>query len=245
MALHFLQAGANPPVLPNLLAENPYVFHPSRALTALSFDDVLSGELVSRNVSTLGELFVGFLAYFSQEFDFKSQSISVREARAVAKTTPIEFSKQIYIEEPYNLKNVARAVKKESEPYIKKVIEESYAAICRSKELEPVLTLNVTKATKATMVKESAADSRISGGSPTEARRNVPVRQCGTGNAGLDYKSNSEHIFFEPVYSCPYHIRRSQPRRTFQNCTNWRTKRASPSSLTSSANPALLTRRYS
>ena len=143
MALHYLQVGVSPPVLPNLIAENPNVFHPRRALVSLSFHDELRGEFTSANESTVGELFVGFLAYYSREFRYDFCGISVREARIVPKRTSKEFSKLIFIEEPYNLDNVARAVRKQYEPYIKKVIDESHSVITQAKILESVLSFNV------------------------------------------------------------------------------------------------------
>jgi len=136
MMLHFLQVGVRPPVLPNLIRENPDVFHPRRSLQSLSFHDPINGNFISLNKSTVGELFVGFLTYFSKQFDYGYTGISVREARAVAKRTDREFSKWIYIEEPYNMDNVARAVRKNYERYIKQVFDRSYFVIHESKDLE-------------------------------------------------------------------------------------------------------------
>jgi len=154
--LHYLQVGVKPPVLPNLISENTDVFHPRRPLQSLSFYDHIRGDFSSSNDSTVGELFVGFLTYYSKEFRYDYLGISVREARAVAKRTAKEFSKWIFIEEPYNLDNVARAVRKNLEPYIKRVIDDSYDVICETKDLESLLTFKVDMYAKPTNAPTSA-----------------------------------------------------------------------------------------
>ena len=64
--------------------------------------------------------------------------IGIRDARAIQKRTSKEFTKWLYIEEPYNMDNVARAVRKNLEPYIKRVIDQSYAVISKAKDLDSI-----------------------------------------------------------------------------------------------------------
>ena len=78
-----------------------------------------------------------------QHFRYDFMGISVKEARAVAKRTSKEFSKWIYIEEPYNMDNVARAVRKNFEPYIKRVIDQSFSIISQSKDLDSILNFSL------------------------------------------------------------------------------------------------------
>merc|ERR1712136_394724 len=144
MALHFLQCGVQPPVLPNLIKDNPDVFHGRRPLQSLSFFDPVKGlEPPSSNDATVGELFVGFLAFYARDFQYSHYGISVREATPIPKRTDREFSKFIFIEEPYNGDNVARAVRKVLEPYIKQVIDRSYEFILDSKTFESVFDLKL------------------------------------------------------------------------------------------------------
>lgn len=143
MTIHYLQCGVKPAILPNLIAENPEVFHPRRPLQSLSFYDKISGNFRSDNIQSVGELFVGFLTYYSEQFNYEYTGISLREARAIPKRTSKEFSKWLFIEEPYNLDNVGRAVQKRNEVYIKKVIDASKAIITHSKDLESAMSFDV------------------------------------------------------------------------------------------------------
>lgn len=188
MMLHYLQVGVKPPVLPNLIAENPEVFHPRRMLQSLSFHDPIKGEFVSSNKSTVGELFVGFLSYFSKTFAYDYNGISIRESRAVAKRTDKEFSKWIFIEEPYNLDNVARAVRRHLERYIKRVIDASHDIIKESKDLESILAFKLDEnddgkryststgaSTGASSSSASATTSPAAGGPPKKLMESAAV----------------------------------------------------------------------
>jgi len=191
MALHYLQVGVKPPVLPNLIADNPDVFHPRRALITLSFNDEIRGNFVSTNKSTVGELFIGFLTYYSKEFRYDYLGISVREARAVAKRTAKEFSKYIFVEEPYNLDNVARAVRKQYEPYIKKVIDESYSVIMEAKDLDSVLTFNVDIFDKAPVTNPA----------PPKPGNNADTAKSSAGESSSSTKTSPEETQAESARS--------------------------------------------
>lgn len=115
MTIYFLQI-SDPPVLPILQELRPDKFNVKADIRTLRLnDDAVIWS--SSNNQTLGELFAGFIEFYSN-FDFESKVISVRMGKVIPKNalpsqaldsdhTPWKF---ILIEEPFDLTNTARAV---------------------------------------------------------------------------------------------------------------------------------------
>ncbi|CAL1615965.1 unnamed protein product [Knipowitschia caucasica] len=140
MALNYLQL-VKPPVLPSLQKDHPTYFD-----SCLDLDMVPDGSqrvpcYRSKNKSSLGELFLGFLEYYALTFRWDSQIISVREGRTLPKTSGW-MGKFINVEEPFEGHNVARAVYEASKfEIIKKKIVESYHILKGKKDLTSLLPL--------------------------------------------------------------------------------------------------------
>lgn len=75
----------------------------------------------SQNFMTLGELFIGFLDYYSYQFNYASDAVSVRLGHTIPKTVTQRFKSEscdnafghwryLCIEEPFNRTNTARSV---------------------------------------------------------------------------------------------------------------------------------------
>ncbi|CAL4066339.1 unnamed protein product, partial [Meganyctiphanes norvegica] len=77
MVIHFLQAGMDPPVLPCLQKSFPDKFRARSHITSIPVGERLP-EFTSNNKDTLGELFLGFLNYYANQFTFIENTISVR-----------------------------------------------------------------------------------------------------------------------------------------------------------------------
>ncbi|CAI9545777.1 unnamed protein product, partial [Staurois parvus] len=110
MVLHYLQTLPEP-VLPSLQKDYPECFNPSMQLHLVHLAPRHIPKYQSKNSTSLGDLFVGFLKYFATEFDWTDKIISVREGKAVQRTDGIEWRhKYICVEEPFDRTNTARAV---------------------------------------------------------------------------------------------------------------------------------------
>ncbi|OON17070.1 PAP/25A associated domain protein, partial [Opisthorchis viverrini] len=122
MLIHYLQAGCTPPILPNLQAKYPKVFNYARPLCELDMRLELPwGELRSNNPASLAELFVGFIQYYTNEFDFTRWAVSVRHGAplpidvAIRRLPPHEQahtarSFKVFVEEPFCQSNAARSL---------------------------------------------------------------------------------------------------------------------------------------
>uniref|UniRef100_A0A8D0AZF8 polynucleotide adenylyltransferase n=1 Tax=Salvator merianae TaxID=96440 RepID=A0A8D0AZF8_SALMN len=110
MVLHYLQTLPEP-VLPSLQKSYPVSFDPAMQLHFVHQAPSNIPPYISKNNSTLGDLLLGFLKYYATEFDWSSQMISVREAKAIPRPHGIEWTnKFICVEEPFDRTNTARAV---------------------------------------------------------------------------------------------------------------------------------------
>uniref|UniRef100_A0A8C6VW35 polynucleotide adenylyltransferase n=1 Tax=Nothobranchius furzeri TaxID=105023 RepID=A0A8C6VW35_NOTFU len=126
MVLHYLQI-LNEPVLPSLQRDHP--------VKSSSYVPSYS----SRNESSLGELFLGFLRYYSTQFRWSELVISVREATTFLKSKSWG-NKFICVEEPFDGKNVARAVYEKAKfKAIKAQFAESYRNLFAKMDLNSVL----------------------------------------------------------------------------------------------------------
>ncbi|CAF0811092.1 unnamed protein product [Brachionus calyciflorus] len=119
MAIHYLQFVCKPPVLPVLQKLFPDKFNIENDVSNLKLNEELP-IFTSQNTQTLGELFSGYLDYFSN-FNFEYSVISVRTGthipknclpRDILENDNYKFSqwKHILIEEPFDLSNTARSV---------------------------------------------------------------------------------------------------------------------------------------
>jgi poly(A) RNA polymerase GLD2 len=117
MVIHVLQT-CKPPVLPCLQVERAEDFAADGDYTMYTLTGCLA-DFKSQNTQTLGELFVCFLRYFSEEFDYDRSAISVRLGRIVAKSTVRSFRSSknnacqwnfVAVEEPFDRTNAASAV---------------------------------------------------------------------------------------------------------------------------------------
>ncbi|XP_062554997.1 poly(A) RNA polymerase gld-2 homolog B-like [Armigeres subalbatus] len=117
MVIHFLQYGVCPPILPCLHAMYPERFMRMTDISALDLMEKVE-PYKNDNSSTLGELFLQFLGYYTK-FDYAHYAISVRTASVISietarvarsyKNDPHHW-RQLCIEEPFELTNTARAV---------------------------------------------------------------------------------------------------------------------------------------
>lgn len=146
MAIHYLQYGTKPPVLPSLQKYYPEVFSIKNDISSLRLDEELP-HYKSENEESLGDLFLGFLEYYATNFDFKHSAISVRTGTKI----PIEIVKHkvgtpgqwkcLCIEEPFDLSNTARAVFDEDTfTRIYRVFQTSYRRLDKSKDVTDILS---------------------------------------------------------------------------------------------------------
>ncbi|XP_013063605.2 poly(A) RNA polymerase GLD2-like [Biomphalaria glabrata] len=116
MLIHYLQAGVSPPVLPCLHSLKPHLFSTFNKVYRLTLDfDENNINFISRNNVTLGELFLGFLNYYANRFDYNTQVISVRLGKAIHRREVNDSNnsgqwKFLNIEEPFDKSNTARSV---------------------------------------------------------------------------------------------------------------------------------------
>ncbi|TPP66273.1 Poly(A) RNA polymerase gld 2 A [Fasciola gigantica] len=122
MLIHYLQAACTPPILPNLQARFPKIFNYACPLSELDMRLELPwAELRSNNPASLAELFVGFINYYTNEFDFSRWAVSVRNGTplpidmAIRRLPPHEQahtarSFKVFVEEPFCQSNAARSL---------------------------------------------------------------------------------------------------------------------------------------
>lgn len=127
MVLYFLQQ-RNPPVIPVL--QEIYDGHviPRRMVdgwNAFFFDN--TDELRSRfpslgqNAESVGELWLGFLRFYTEEFDFKENVISIRQKKLLTTFEKQWTSKCIAIEDPFDLNhNLGAGVSRKMTNFIMK-----------------------------------------------------------------------------------------------------------------------------
>ena len=118
LVIYYLQRGCSPPVLPSLQSSYPTHFSTSSSASATA-DKLTSGSpplgvtsYTSPNTDSLGSLLVGFFNFYT-DFDW-NKVLSVR----LAGTRTVPFDKKwtrpkIRIEDPFDGKNVTRAVYKD------------------------------------------------------------------------------------------------------------------------------------
>uniref|UniRef100_A0A914ZPF1 PAP-associated domain-containing protein n=1 Tax=Parascaris univalens TaxID=6257 RepID=A0A914ZPF1_PARUN len=123
MVIHYFQCGVDPPLLPSLQRLYPMRFNRHSDVRKLDMSVPLnpapSVMWPYRETNTLGELLVGFLGYYANEFDYLHDAISVRLGRKVGRAVVARQRSQrnnmaqwtcVCIEEPFNLSNTAHSV---------------------------------------------------------------------------------------------------------------------------------------
>lgn len=148
LAIFYLQAKCDPPVLPVLQKLEPDKFNTKTDIRTLRLNDdrYLTSEFTSSNNQSLGELFNGFLDYYAS-FNFNESVISVRLGELIPKNTMPEDEHEslksgyIKIEEPFDLTNTARSVYDlETFREIKNVFKKSAGMLRSNKTMESVTT---------------------------------------------------------------------------------------------------------
>ncbi|KAK3595178.1 hypothetical protein CHS0354_002779 [Potamilus streckersoni] len=144
MVIHYLQAVANPPVVPCLQKMFPRLFCPSIPLKDLKMN--LNVSFASENTESLGDLFLGFLKYYACDFNFLTQVISVR----LGKTMPISYIlrnsnpgqwKCLCIEEPFDLSNTARSCYDDKTfSRVTRVIRRSHNVLARTRDVSKIFS---------------------------------------------------------------------------------------------------------
>uniref|UniRef100_A0A2K6EFA8 polynucleotide adenylyltransferase n=1 Tax=Propithecus coquereli TaxID=379532 RepID=A0A2K6EFA8_PROCO len=131
------------PILPSLQKIYPESFSPAIQLHLVHQAPCNVPPYLSNNESNLGELLLGFLKYYATEFDWNSQMISVREAKAIPRPDGIEWrNKYICVEEPFDGTNTARAVhEKQKFDMIKDQFIKSWHRLKNKRDLNSILPL--------------------------------------------------------------------------------------------------------
>ncbi|KPP77957.1 poly(A) RNA polymerase GLD2-like [Scleropages formosus] len=142
MVLHYLQK----PVIPCLQKDYPECFSVSMDIHLVPEGPKGIPPFISKNQSTLGDLFLGFLKYYAKEFNWDKLMISVREADALPKPNCREWkNKFICVEEPFDRSNTARAVhEKVKFDAIKAEFTESLRLLQLKKDLNAILPVRAT-----------------------------------------------------------------------------------------------------
>lgn len=151
MTLHYLQCGVNPPAIPCLQVLYPDRFGPNVEIHSLDLQEELP-PFLSDNRQSLGELFLGFLHYFST-FNYNQFAMSVREGRVVSKDecrfvrapkNDVTQWKLLCIEEPFDLTNTARCVYDVNTfEHIKSIFRGSYEMLVQTKDLSTIVPLHI------------------------------------------------------------------------------------------------------
>ncbi|XP_061624055.1 poly(A) RNA polymerase GLD2 isoform X2 [Phyllopteryx taeniolatus] len=140
MVLHYLQT-LKEPVLPSLQMDFPECFDPSLEIDRIPEAAKNIPRYNSQNQSSLGTLLLGFLRYYATEFSWKKSVISVRAGKALPKQNHPKWNdKLICVEEPFERKNVARAVFKQAKfDAIKSQFLESWQILWKEMDLNSIL----------------------------------------------------------------------------------------------------------
>ncbi|MCJ8746834.1 hypothetical protein PDJAM_G00146380 [Pangasius djambal] len=145
MVLHYLQTLPDP-VIPCLQKDYPECFSPVMDIHLVPDGPKNIPPFVPKNQSSLGDLLLGFLKYYATVFRWDKYIISVREAKALPKANRWEWrSKFLYVEEPFDGSNTARAVHEKIKfDAIKAVFAESWQVLQVRKDLNYILPIRET-----------------------------------------------------------------------------------------------------
>ncbi|XP_062574633.1 poly(A) RNA polymerase GLD2-like [Saccostrea cucullata] len=130
----------SPPVLPSLQELYPARFNGSLDIRDLKFDDTVSYK--SDNGQSVGELFLGFLGYYSNKFKFDEDCISIKDATKYNLDDYMRFKNEYFqmqplcIEEPFDMSNTARSCHDKNKfDRVKKVFKTSYRELQKKKDV--------------------------------------------------------------------------------------------------------------
>ncbi|GLJ59308.1 hypothetical protein SUGI_1502140 [Cryptomeria japonica] len=123
MAISCLQEDG---LLPCLHEEKPYLFGNLKYLN-LQRIKISNGTCPDYDGPSIDVLFLRFLKYYAKSFEFDNQGISVRLGRAISKPRSSGQNHRIFIEDPSDRTNTAKAIRSDSSFYkIEKVFTESF-----------------------------------------------------------------------------------------------------------------------
>ncbi|XP_023232661.1 poly(A) RNA polymerase GLD2-like isoform X3 [Centruroides sculpturatus] len=149
LVIHYLQCGCVPPVIPCLQKLKPNLFLSTGDIRRLNTQNLPSFK--SKNEQDLGELFIGFLDYYSNKFNFSKDAISIRLGCKLPKQTVMSYKSQknkkghwkyICIEEPFSRTNTACSVFEEI-PFqkIMAAFKTSWFKLKENKDLKCILNI--------------------------------------------------------------------------------------------------------
>ncbi|KAL4227928.1 zinc finger protein [Mactra antiquata] len=145
MMIHYLQYGCNPPVLDSIQKLYPDLFDYGDDIRNLKMNVKI--EFKSKNSQSLGDLFLGFLEYYSQEFDYDNDVASVRLGCKVPISMVMSWTprneasmwKCLNIEEPFDKSNTARSCFDEQTfSRVKRVIFRSYKTLKQTRSMSRI-----------------------------------------------------------------------------------------------------------
>ena len=129
----------------------PDSFKPDSDITTLTLFQEIP-EFKSKNESTIGQLFLGCLYYYTHRFQYSSEAISVRTGNTIPKSVAREYRspkntpsqwKYICVEEPFERTNTARSVyDEEAFLHILDVFCRSYHYLKHTQSLKSIMSLN-------------------------------------------------------------------------------------------------------
>ncbi|XP_053405452.1 poly(A) RNA polymerase GLD2-like isoform X2 [Mercenaria mercenaria] len=147
MVLHYLQYGCNPPVLESIQKLYPDLFDYGDDIRNLKMNVKI--QFKSKNSQSLGDLFLGMLKYYTTEFSFDEDVISVRQGTKLplhlvqSWTSPADKNmwKCLKIEEPFDRSNTARSCYDERTfARVMHVFSRSYRQLARTHNLDSILS---------------------------------------------------------------------------------------------------------
>jgi len=149
MVIHYLQYTVDPPVLPCLQEMLPINYSPTMDIKSIKMTKKPI-RWKSENQSSLKELLIGFLDYYSYGFCYSKDAISIRLGRTIPKHVAQRYKsednafshwKYLCIEEPFNRSNTARSVYDEvTFERILSVFRVSHYTIRRYPYLDSIMT---------------------------------------------------------------------------------------------------------
>lgn len=155
MLIHYLQTACIPPILPNLQEKFPKLFNYTIQPYELDMNIELPwNELQSNNSNSLAELFIGFIHYYTNQFDFNKWAISIRHNTtpfmkniAIKHLPPYEQGYigrncKIFIEEPFSQTNAARSIHSDNiVSYIRQAFIKTNEILSNQYPLESIMNM--------------------------------------------------------------------------------------------------------
>lgn len=146
LVIHYLQFGCNPPVLQSVQKLRPDLFNGDDIRNLRMTESI---DFESENTDSLGDLFLGFLRYYAEQFSFLNDVASVRlgtkiPVHMVKRQTAIQDRKMwscCKVEEPFDLSNTARSCyDAQTFSRVIRVFERSHRQLAQKRDLRSILT---------------------------------------------------------------------------------------------------------